>query len=211
MEPRIEMNQKGAIASKIMNLKWLVRTRLKKMKRTEYLNERLRQEIEDELKPLGFVDEFIEDVKILNRTNHAPEKAYNDILKNLHRLTELENLPFDKIYIPEDYSNNSDIFVEKKGKFHKSCRNKINDMKLKSEKRIQLTEMTERSEPDDCRILDEPSERRRSGRTSQIDEKNVKRECFFCGEIFIRHRLLNCTIEFFATRNYWKIQNFWVN
>ena len=111
----------------------------------------------------------------INRINHVPEKAYNDILSNLQRFTELGNLPFEKIYIPDDYSSNSDIFVEKKGKFHKSCRNKINDMKLKrAEKRTKLT--------DNSRIPDESNERRRSGRTSQINVKNIKRECFFCVE-----------------------------
>lgn len=112
----------------------------------------------------------------LERKNYNPVKAYEDILTNFYRFVELKNLPFEKVFIPDQYFNNPNIFLEKKAKFHKTCKLKVSDLKLERlVKRINNLKEEVESEDKQSDIV----EKRKSDRFNPSD-RETKLVCFFC-------------------------------
>lgn len=125
-----------------------------------------------------------------NPDNHDPNKTYQDILTNLNRFIDLGEAPFTRICIPDTFldSMNSEIYVDNMGKFHKTCKSKVSDMKLERAEKRRHSSHLETSQHfvdhqtsldtfDDVEIRINDADKRISSRKSEVD---VKKICFFC-------------------------------
>ena len=114
----------------------------------------------------------------LERTNLDPLKTYQNILNNLHRFAELRKLPFEKEHISDEHFNNPQTFLEKKGKFHRTCQLKINTLKLERlEKSLAKQRCADESEAEKCEPV---AECRRTERINNKEDEKIDTVCFFC-------------------------------
>ena len=111
----------------------------------------------------------------MERKNHDPGKAYNELLINLHRFAELRSLPFEKVYLSDNHFNKPSILLEQKAKFHRTCSLKINNMKLgRLEKSIEKAQAECQHEEEEQ--TETESERRRSDRINKPDAPEAEKK-----------------------------------